>query len=820
MRSKRKRARPNMIARPDEVISFGPVRGARYGNRLVMQSTITDEAHAQMMAKAAADYPRVVSEIDKRVSSIAAAVGCLPPDQLLSRAWRERVSRVMHIEAEAEVTQEDALASRMVDYIQSLIAAIPRGDEQKADVSDDDWAALKENVDKLYKQLHSDYLICATAHRQASDAPLAPELEDLMVRAQLQWCNVRGDHYSAHQVEALSELLLNQSDLIEAAYGITAAHLMEALSKLWHSHTYGLSEAVAAMRAVHAESCAEIERLLGADDVEFQAETLGEQMMEIVERLGHTETMRQNGERFFGLGLFDVAQITNLPQDFLEDFSWSPGEESDFLAEGEFKGWPLRIQPIFRRPFLKVNGKYLCFDLQCLCDNFYRQIEKRIFLRSEAEKQRWITNRKDISESLPIDLFVSLLPGATILREVYYPIVAEIGKRRNFAEADCVVIYDDHLFVIEVKAGAFTYTSPSNDLPAYVKSLQALVGAPAQQGDRFLDYLDSADVVEIYDAQHQVVGSLRKADFRVKTICAVTLDPFTELAAQSQHLHAVGVELARRPVWSLSISDLRVYRDVCAGPLDFLHFVEQRMRASTSSALRLDDELDHFGLYLEYNQYAKHAEELAQRNARVQFSGYRSSIDRFYSAKLLAPEKAQAPLQKVPHRLREIVDFLTEQPLSGRSPKANYLFDFPSDVRAAVNDWIESELAEVDARGRCIPISVTTGGRLTVVLSIKHGVTMAHDRALEHCRTVMVASGEDARMLLELTYDGVVLCELSMTRVTLNDVSHAEIEFLLEQAKDLKTRRVARSAAEFGKLGRNEICPCGSGKKYKRCCLK
>ena len=149
MRSKRKRAQPNAIARPDEVISFGPIRGARFGNRLVMQSTMTEEAHAHMLAKAAAEYPRVVSEIDKRVSSIAAAVGSLPPDQLLSRAWYERVGRFIHLETEAEVTQEDALASRMVDYIQSLIAATPRGGNQKADVSDGDWAELKASVDKL-----------------------------------------------------------------------------------------------------------------------------------------------------------------------------------------------------------------------------------------------------------------------------------------------------------------------------------------------------------------------------------------------------------------------------------------------------------------------------------------------------------------------------------------------------------------------------------------------------------------------------------------------------------------------------------------------
>ncbi|PJD00044.1 hypothetical protein GQ37_005775 [Janthinobacterium sp. BJB1] len=28
-----------------------------------------------------------------------------------------------------------------------------------------------------------------------------------------------------------------------------------------------------------------------------------------------------------------------------------------------------------------------------------------------------------------------------------------------------------------------------------------------------------------------------------------------------------------------------------------------------------------------------------------------------------------------------------------------------------------------------------------------------------------------------------------------------------------------RSISHFGKIGRNNPCPCGSGKKYKRCCL-
>jgi uncharacterized protein YchJ len=36
--------------------------------------------------------------------------------------------------------------------------------------------------------------------------------------------------------------------------------------------------------------------------------------------------------------------------------------------------------------------------------------------------------------------------------------------------------------------------------------------------------------------------------------------------------------------------------------------------------------------------------------------------------------------------------------------------------------------------------------------------------------------------------------------------------------QQLLAQRLNRSVAEHGKVGRNQLCPCGSGKKYKRCC--
>lgn len=54
-------------------------------------------------------------------------------------------------------------------------------------------------------------------------------------------------------------------------------------------------------------------------------------------------------------------------------------------------------------------------------------------------------------------------------------------------------------------------------------------------------------------------------------------------------------------------------------------------------------------------------------------------------------------------------------------------------------------------------------------------------------------------------------------------VLHEKAEFMREDGKWLYTRALREGPAPFrstsGKPGRNDPCPCGSGKKYKRCCL-
>ena len=171
---------------------------------------------------------------------------------------------------------------------------------------------------------------------------------------------------------------------------------------------------------------------------------------------------------------------------------------------------------------------------------------QRLILRLKPEyRETWNELQQRLSEELPFKYFQTILPGATTYRSVYYRWHAEPGdSEKNWCETDGLLIYDDHLFIIEARAGAFTYTSPANDFPAFIASLKNLVLKPAMQGRRFLDYFASADKVELFDKDHNKVGELSTANFRHIIICPVTLDPFTEMQHKCSICGGLGSALA------------------------------------------------------------------------------------------------------------------------------------------------------------------------------------------------------------------------------------------------------------------------------------
>ena len=813
MGRKRKRARTPEV-RPDDHFAMGPFGMARYGKIVSMRSHASAEDLNQVHAAMAARFPEVEAELDALVKDIADRVRRLPAASLLHRGWWEFAMVALGFGGARLDDPDNMVAQRMVDYVQSVIAGVPPAEDVAEEVSEEEWSALKADVETLFRRLTFEYPAARTAHRKIQDPELDMALEGFQVRAELLWSHVRGKRYQAHERQALLDVLTPHSGELQKLFGLTAEALVAEINKLLAKLTRGLHEAVEAFESFREDTLGRLETLIHAEpDPDFES---------LHARVFKDEATASRGARVMkdlvGLGLFDVAANSELPPELVRSLTWRPGEDDSFFAPGPFAGWPLRIWPISRRPFIELDGRAYCFDIFGLFDNLYRVLQRLIFQLDPAYRPTWNALQKEVSETLPLHYLTKLLPGATTFGSVYYRTRIG-GSGAQWYEADGLVVYDDHLLVLEVKAGAFTYTSPTTDLQAHLSSLRSLVLDPVSQGRRFVDYLETAPEVPIFNAAHQEIARLRWGDYRHVTVCAVTLDAFTELAARANHLREVGLDLGARPVWAVSIDDLRVYSDLIENPLVFLHFVEQRLRAAASPLIDLDDELDHYGLYLAQNNYTQYAEEIViQGPAALRFNGFREPIDAYFG-NIVRGEATAPPRQDMPPRIAEIIDQIERTGGAGRSAIASFILDWGGKMRADIAGAVAEQLAGNTSLKRARPLS-TYGEVKVTIATWSPDAPRKPQEAADHVRALVVMHQEVERCLLELEYDAKwQLYNVHWEGVTLESIPAHERARFEEGAANVRERRISE-VRQKGKIGRNESCRCGSGRKFKKCCLK
>ncbi|WP_292097879.1 SEC-C metal-binding domain-containing protein [Brevundimonas sp.] len=794
--------------RPDESFAVGPFEFARKGRVVIGRNRMSPAQQTEATRRAAALYPGVVAEMQALVDAIAHRVAGLPPDRLLQRAFYGFFMAQVTGGEDADAGRNDGIDLRMIDYVQSVIAAVPPRLPYAADVSEEDFTALRADIAALFSKLSLDYPMTRTATRQLADPDLDMDLEGFQVKAELLWANVRGHRFQNHEREALQALLEPHSAVLQRLFGLDAAGLAQEAENIQSALTRGLHDAGVEALAFHKDCLKRMEEVI-------QAGAVGENdhpMAVVMAEPAFAARGRDVMGRFMGMDLFDVEKTSALPQVLRDALSWSPGEETDFFGPGEDKGWPLRVWPTMKRPFLRFDGRTYCFDRYALFDHLYRALQRIVIGLEPGYRTAWKDGQMAASENLPFEQLGRLLPGATRIQSIYYRWAPD-GGPAQWHEADGILAYDGHLFIIEIKGGAFTWTSPTTDLPAHLASLRALVAKPAEQGSRFLDYLASQDEVPIFDAAHQEIGRLRLSDYRKVSLCAVTLDAFTALAARAQHLRAVGVDVGARPVWALSLDDLRVFTDLFANPLDFLHFTEQRMLAAASPDVDVDDELDHLGLYLRENHYSAYARSLAKRGGIPRFDGYTAPIYAFYAG-LLRDEAPAPPHQDRPALFEDILAMIDQKAEPGRSELSSLLLDLSGQDRTDLADRVAQALIDQSVDRRSKPLSFHGEIALTVYVWSPSALRDAA-AARQHTEQVAAAAGEDQRVLLELQFGpGGVLVNLHWSWIALNALSVERRAELRRTGEALVNRRLA--AAEGG-IGRNALCPCGSGSKYKIC---
>lgn len=790
---------------------FGSI--TRTGRLVVLESHRTAEEQHELVKRLAAAHPEVEAEIQGIVDALAKTVPRFDPLTILHRAYCDFFTGMLGKEGEHEVEFSGMIDVRMLDYLHSIIVSRPT--MERADLDDDAWMALRGHVERLYELLLTRWPSTYSAFQQLAaqtGGDSDDDIDSFRIPLLMQWMSVRGSRYTVHERERAQRLLEPHNGVLQSMFSTDAEAVAKALEEIQRRLTLGIGEAMQTIKEIHAQTFAH--RV--PQDLELANGDTRDLLIALVERTGRREELESASEEAFGLALFDITEL--LPTSLLRAISLEAGEDSVFFGQQPHAGWPLRTPPTARRPVLRVDDRYYVFN-PFATDNFYRAIELAVVSKDPTARQLWNEGQKEATEALPVELLRSMLPHATIYRDVEYPFPDAGGTK--WCECDTVVVLDGMLLAIEVKGGRASDSSPLYDTDNQIRSVQRLLLAPAKQADRFIEYVQGAAEVALYDSKRTEIGRLQRAQIDLYVRCAITADSMASVAGLFQHepVTTFGESVPR--TWCISIDDLFAYRDVLRQPTWFRHFLTYRLRAFDMSELAPLDELDHLGVYLATNAYVDWIKEIGCD--MIGLHGYRAKLDQYFGRQWLTGDVSTPPTQPLPVLFCDLIKMLEKRRPRGYLRAGGALLDLDGDTRESLASMVVEARRGLnnERRSRVVcPFFKGEGNRVFIAVS-SEGDRASANRAshAEHAMSQMVVADSPEGVLIEVSISRTgKVRDVGCVFLSLEGISEARRRRLSAVAREIAAVRFKKAAADGVKIGRNDSCLCGSGLKYKKCC--
>ena len=770
---------------------------AQIGNSVYLKNILPQAQHSKAMARFAEKCPELKSQIDSLVLQIKDAVLLCEPLKLLQFLQFQFLQSMIGATSESQqIGLEYLSCQRSVEYIQSIYVSCKA---EKPIIEDTDNAVLyhqiSAKIDKLFSLVHQYYM--ALGAKYILEEKIDDALLNELIQAQLMY-GVRGNRYQIFEKGYYRSLLIVHDSIFQQLFNIGAEDVVDGIDKVQYALSQGKFAPINRLKQMFDELQA-----INPENVEKEMES-------------HREEGEKLVSQFFGYELNDICKITDWPQSFVKSLSFSLGEDTSFFSHTEYPGWPIIDLPIHKRPFIEIDGCYYCFDYFSFVDHFYRAIQKMI--SRQAKEYDWNKKQQKASENMVADLFRKILPGCTVYENNYYPHSTSL-KQMN--ENDLLIQYYDTLFIIEVKAGSFVYTAPLTDFEQHIKSYKKLIEEPDIQCERTLGYVKSHTSAKFYNIDKTEKVTIDMGTVEDIYMFSITVDNINVFASKAEKISFLK---HGNSTISIAVDDLMVYQSYFDSPLKFLHFLSQRKAATINPRIAPDDELDHLGMYITHNCYSLYFGE--DKNVKLNLVGYREDLDTYFSQLYhpgLSPTK---PQQRIPEFIEKMIAFLDSCDSQNKVRISNYLLNFSTDAREQLEDIINRTLARQKEIGHSIAYSTTGYAkdslRYTLYIEQPDINNSPYNDRVEYALSTMLWNTEKDRTLICIHVDkDYAISGIDFEVFYEEKIAEEKRKKLYLMGANRAKLRVERYRQQYGKkIGRNQMCPCGSGKKYKKCCGK
>ena len=502
----------------------------------------------------------------------------------------------------------------------------------------------------------------------------------------------------------------------------------------------------------------------------------------------------------------DLADVSGVAKErverILDAFSCGPDEGNmSFTALNEFN--VTNSAPIFKT----AQGSYILLQHYSLLEAVY---ESPFFWMNadKAYSPAAFTNRGRFTEGFVADRLEAVFGAARILRNI------DIYKGKNrIAEADALVLYGDRAIVVQAKSKRLTIEArKGNDLQLkddFKKSVQnsydqAQLCAEALTSDGFKFTTPTGEEITIAHKPRVVFP-----------ICIVS-DHYPALAFQARQFLKTKVTSSIQPPLVTDVFALDVFTEMLTTPLHFLNFLALRARADQK--LMVSQELTTLGYHLKHNLWLEDQYDMVNLG-----DDFTSDLDIAMLAR-----RAGVPGEKTPKgvltrfnsitigRILDEIEKVGSPQLTGLGLLLLQLGSKTANLLSKGIDRIVRE-AKRDGKNHDISVPVDASGMGFTIHCNNLPEDVARERLTAHCRLRKHDGKANAwyGLLLE-PGTGQIRGALANEEDWQPDI---QLDAVLSSWPRRAPVPISHLASGPRKIGRNEPCPCGSGKKYKKCCL-
>jgi len=427
-------------------------------------------------------------------------------------------------------------------------------------------------------------------------------------------------------------------------------------------------------------------------------------------------------------------------------------------------------------------------------------------------------------ETETTSLVSRLFPASSVYHNVSYTDPDKTDG--STAEADVVIAWGPFLVVLEDKGRNFSTEARLGNIAKLKTALSKNIHASFIQARRVIRVLDRDGRIRLTENDSGRDLDLTADQLQRIYPVSVTLQHFGGVSTQLARTQKIGFFKGNSYPWSVSIDDLDVITRFASTPDVFLHYIERRLAHQNMETSLAADELDLFGQYLDTRLHPslyELAPELADAKGvrGVCLEGGENKFAPFYMAELTGetpPDAASAEL-KVPPR---VLDLLNE--LRNRSDNGARWISFAllalSDKALRVLQSVLTDFHRIPIAPHPVIRKTFSDGDIVINVLAHESLPPNEFMQMAEARTAAENYRAKAKASISFGIDRRVVDKPFVVALWYEEGPWKKdpvMEELLEEDKHHPRRYQMLSTAQ--PPGRNSPCPCGSGKKFKKCCM-